>query len=260
MDTNTIYRSVERIEEKDLIWTPNLGWVPVVVKKEGVLNDEVVKKIAKYTGGPVLSKVYSMAPDKDYVELLRKAGFELEPCVTATNPIMMYIYGNVIEGAWRVSGKGIVANYPPLGYYDDSRDKIFVLDSVSNRLGVIVHENIHYAAKEMDLVKLNDVEETVARFYEVLAEIGVENLIVSVKELPQKLEDGKVIGNLRFIVEALGVKGDIPINKRNEATWLFRKAVGLVEEGELDPRILHRIVRGDACIENFGSTFRIVNC
>jgi len=53
---------------------------------------------------------------------------------------------------------------------------------------------------------------------------------------------------------------DIPINKRNETTWLFRKAVGLMEEGELDPQILHRIVRGDACIENFGLAFRIVNC
>jgi len=88
-----------------------------------------------------------MAPDEDYVKLLRRIGFKLKPCVLVEDPIvapiMVSIYGNVIRNAWRVVGRDIIASYPPLGYYDEFRDKIFVLDSVSGRLGVLVHENVH---------------------------------------------------------------------------------------------------------------------
>lgn len=38
---------------------------------------------------------------------------------------MVSIYGNVIRNAWRVEGKDIIASYPPLGYYEEFRNKIF---------------------------------------------------------------------------------------------------------------------------------------
>jgi len=61
---------------------------------------------------------------------------------------MEAIYGSVVEGTWRVLGRNTIAAYTPLGYYDYFRNRIFVLDSVSNKLGVLVHENIHYAFGE----------------------------------------------------------------------------------------------------------------
>jgi len=263
MKSNITYKSVENIGERDLICVPGLGYVPVMVKERRVLAEEAVKRIAVYTGGPVLNEVYVMAPDDGYLELLRKAGFTLEPDIIDDDllmiPIVSSIYGDV-QNRWRVVGRDFIAYYPPLGYYDSSRERIYVLDSVSNRIGVVVHENVHYATRKLGDEELSQVEEAVARFYEVLAEMDVEGPVVPLKELPQRLEDDKVVENLKFIVKALGVRGDIPLNKRNEALWLFREAVGLMEYGELDPRILHRIVRGDAYIESFGLVFRVVEC
>lgn len=253
-----LYESVESIGEKDLIWVPGLGYVPVVVKEKRVLSDEAVREIAKYTGGPVLREVYIMAPDKEYAELLKKAGFELKP-LEADVPIMEAIYGSVVEGAWRVHRDVAVASYPPLGNYDDFRTKVFVLDSVSNKIGVIVHENVHYAIKRMNLTELNPVEEAVARFYEVLTEIGVEDPL-PVKDLPQKLEDEKVVENLRFLIKELGHSTRDVSKNLSEAAQLFIKAVNLVEERMLCPRILLRVVSGKACIENRGHLFRVVNC
>jgi len=123
----------------------------------------------------VLDEVYVMASDADYVELLRKVGFELKPHVPVDVPIMASIYGDEIRGAWRVAGRDVVASYPPLGYYDNFRDKIFVLDSVSDRLGLLVHENVHHAIRKINIDGLNDIEEVVARLYEVLAEMGVKD-------------------------------------------------------------------------------------
>jgi len=60
----TLYESVESIGEKDLIWAPGLGYVPVMVKEKRVLSDEAVREVAKYTGGSVLREVYIMVPDE----------------------------------------------------------------------------------------------------------------------------------------------------------------------------------------------------
>jgi len=113
----------------------------------------------------------------------------------------------------------------------------------------------------MNLVKLEPIEEAVAKFYEVLAEIGVEDLL-PVKDLPQKLGDERVVENLRFLVKALGHSTrDISAKKNlSEATQLFIKAVNLLEEGMLCPRILLRVVSVKACIETRGYLFKVVNC
>jgi len=240
-----------------LIWVPGLGYVPVVVKEKRVLSDEAVREVAKYTGGPVLREVYIMAPDKEYVELLKKAGFELKP-LEVDVPVLEAIYGSVVEGAWRVH-RDVVASYPPLGNYDDFRTKIFILESLNNKIGVLVHENIHYAIRKLNLTEFNPVEEAVARFYEVLAEIGVEDP-VPLKHLPQKLRDEKVVENLRFLIKELGHSTRDISKNLSEAAQLFIKAVNLVEEGILNPRILLRVVSGKACIENRGHLFRVVNC
>ena len=114
----------------------------------------------------------------------------------------------------------------------------------------------------MNLVKLEPIEEAVAKFYEVLAEIGVEDPL-PVKDLPQKLGDERVVENLRFLVKALGHSTrDISAKKNlSEATQLFIKAVNLLlEEGMLCPRILLRVVSVKACIETRGYLFKVVNC
>lgn len=79
-----------------------------------------------------------------------------------------------------------------------------------------------------------------------------------VRELAQKLEESKVVESLKFISEALGISIDIPAARRSEGAWLFREAVGLMESGELDPYVLLKIIKGDACIESFGCMFKIV--
>jgi len=93
----------------------------------------------------------------------------------------------------------------------------------------------------------------------VLAEIGVEDPL-PVKDLPQKLRDEKVVENLRFLIKELGHSTSNISKNLSEATQLFIKAMNLVEEGVLNPRILLKIVSGKACIENRGHLSRVVNC
>ena len=56
MDVSTIYKSVESIRERDIIWTPSLGYVPIIVKERRVLAEKTVEKIAEYTGGLCLMR------------------------------------------------------------------------------------------------------------------------------------------------------------------------------------------------------------
>ena len=65
---------------------------------------------------------------------------------------------------------------------------MFVLDPLSDRLGLLVYENVHYAIRKINIDGLNDIEEAVARFYEVLAEIEVGDSFAPIGKLTQKLK------------------------------------------------------------------------
>jgi len=52
----------------------------------------------------------------------------------------------------------------------------------------LVYENVHYAIRKINIDGLNDIEEAVARFYEVLAEIEVGDSFAPIGKLTQKLK------------------------------------------------------------------------
>jgi hypothetical protein len=256
VEIDEIYNSRIRVEERDIVFTPGLGYTPVLLVEKGVLSSGTVKKVKELLGvSDVLETVYIIAPDPDYIRLLRKTGFEVEvgDDTPYAAPLLRRIYGE-IKGRIRVrKPNSFVAFYPPLGFYDDSRKSVFIYEAVADRLGIIVHENVHYTIDVMGLETLREIEEPVARFYEAVAEMKCPS--IPIVELEKKLKDENAVRELDKLLANLGIKS-VPQARMHQ----FVSVVGAVEEHGVDACTVAGIIRGEICVENYGLFFRLAPC
>ena len=251
-----------KVGEKSLIYTPGLGYTPIIVEERALLSPETVNMLRDALGtSDILEEIFIMGPDPEYLELLIKAGFrvgeegERHPYAS---PTMEVVYGFSIPGRYIVRGAGVVASYPPLGFYNSEKSEIYVLKSVSDKLGLIAHEEVHHALNTHRYSELERFEESVARFYELCLEFSVKSPTLG--ELDQLLRDDAVKSRLEDLVvtvlHPLGSPKD-PASKRFHP---FVQALGLVEEGDIQISTLVGILTGRLCIEKYGYVFRIVKC
>lgn len=259
------YRNSTQIMKKDLIFTPGLGYTPVVVKEKRVLDDATVEEIKKYTGYDPVPEVYVIDADPEYLDLLRKSGFSVNPLSHEDIiPIMLKIYNPAaISRKYRVYGKGVATSYPPLGYYDEERMRVFVYEPVSNNLGILVHENVHHALniESSRLRELAMVDESVAGFCEVLAELNCPPTPLQL--LAKALQEHKILDQLTYIVKATGVEDEIQVREYGglpEPVAIFATLVSLIEEMDINPCDVAGIIRGEKCVKDYGLFYIIGKC
>jgi len=61
------------------LYTPGLGYTPVIVKDYRVLSKEAIEVVKSYVGESIPGGVYIYVADPEYVEALKRAGFRVEP-------------------------------------------------------------------------------------------------------------------------------------------------------------------------------------
>lgn len=257
-----LYVSRTRVRKKRIIFTPGLGYTPVMVEEKAVLSEETVNMLREVLGTcDILREIYIIAPDREYLELLTKSEFrvvENEEHPLAA-PIMKAIYGSPIPNKYVVRFCSLIASYPPLGYYNSEKREIYILKSVSEKLGIIVHEEVHHALNTHNYSKLKSFEEHVARFYELCTEMNARP--PTLEELDKLLGDQQVLNRLRELLN----KVNPSLLRRHSASEMkkinpFINAITLVENGEIEVSILVDILKCNLCIEDYGLIYRFVKC
>jgi len=259
-----LYASRVKIGEKSLIHTPGLGYTPIIVEEKATLSPETATMLKNILGtSDILEEIFIMKPDREYIKLLVKAGFSVkekeEERHPYASPIMEVIYGLSIPDKYIVRTSNMLASYPPLGYYNPEKREIYVLKSVSDKLGLIAHEEVHHVLSTHSYTKLERFEEHVARFYELCLEMNIKP--PTLKELDKLLEDDLIKNRLRDLVNIILYPSEENYNDPTlEKIHPFVHAVKLVEEGEILLSTLTGILRGRLCIEKYGYIFKFVEC
>jgi len=265
----SLYEEVKELNVREVIYTPGLGYTPVKVRDVRVLSKDAFEVVKRYVGEPVPREVYTYTADPEYVEALRRSGFRVEP-YTGENegvpiaPIASSIYGRV-EGRYVVydgSTGAYIASYPPLGHYSSSKKVIQILESVADKISVIVHEATHYAIDALHMDELGRIGESVARLNEVLSEFNAPPTPLNL--LTSALNNSEVVAELEKLVESMGVRSQIDDIVRKKGVprnlAVLATVVELIEEGELDAKIVAEIIRGEKCIKDYGLVFTFAEC
>jgi len=264
----TLYEEVKELNVREVVYVPGLGYTPVIVRDVRVLSKEAIEVVKRYVGEPVPREVYTYAADPEYVEALKRSSFRVEPYTSEDEgvpmaPIMNYIYGRV-EGRYAVyddSTGRYIASYPSLGLYSNSKKAIYILESIADKISVIVHEATHYAIDALHIDELERIGESVARLNEVLSAFNAPSTPLNL--LASALNNSRVVAELEKLVEFVGVRSQIDVFRIKgipENLAVLTTLVGTIEEGELDPKIVAEVIRGEKCIKDHGLIFIFTKC
>jgi len=264
----TLYEEVKELNVREVIYTPGLGYTPVIVRDVRVLSKGAIEVVKRYVGEPVPREVYTYVADPECVEALRRLGFRVEPYTGEDEdvpvvPIMNYIYGRV-EGRYAVyndSTGGYIASYPPLGYYSSSKKAIYILESIADKISIIVREATHYTIDALRMDELGRIGESVAWLNEVLSAFNAPPTPLNL--LTSALNNSRVVAELEKLVEFVGVRSQIDVFRIKgmpENLAVLTTLVGVIKEGELNPKIVAEIIRGEKCIKDHGSIFMFTKC
>jgi len=247
----SLYEEVKKLNVREVIYTPGLGYTPVIVRDVRVLSKDALEVVKRYVDEHVPREVYTYVADPEYVEALKSAGFTLKSRKDCPDylllvlPIIMYIYGYDVKGDYIVEVDGLLISYPPWGYYNNSLKRIYVLETLADKLPLIVHEATHYAIDVLGLEELRPIREEVARLNEVL--VAFDTSPIPVKRLAEALKDEKIVQQLINLVERLGNLLEPETPHKNLRAFI--NAVIEVEYGGLHPETLVMVLRGELHIE-----------
>jgi len=249
-----LYREVRTLNVREVVYSPGLGYVPVVVTGVRVLSEAAVEAVERYAG-VAPREVYTYTADSDYVEALRRSGLSVEPYSWDREPVWISIYG---AGAYVVKKGGrAISGYPLWGYYNGELKRAYVYEPLAESLPLVVHEAAHYAIDILGLEEeLKEVEEWVARLCELLAARGAPPIPPG--RLVEILRNEDVVWQLERLSEAFGVFLGLIALPRNLAA--FRAAVGLAMKGSVGAEVVSGILRGELCTEGQGLAFTLTKC
>jgi len=249
-----LYREVRALNAREVVYSPGLGYVPVVVTSARTLSEDAVEAVERYAG-VVLREVYTYVADQDYIDALRRSGFSVEQDTHSEPSVLADVYGGA--GGYTVKKGGrTISHYPPWGYYSDLLKRVYVYEPLADRLPLVVHEAAHYAVDALGLGELEAVEERVAQLCELLAARGAPP--VPPKVLAEALKSEAVVQQLVELSGTFGILLEPGALPRNLAA--FETAVGLAMEGSVGAEVVSGILRGELCIEGHGLAFTLSRC
>jgi len=265
----SLYKEVKKLNVREVIYTLGLGYTPVIVRDVGVLSEDAFEVVKRYVGEPVPREVYMYAADLEYVEALKRAGFKVEP-YTGENegvpivPILGSIYGRV-EGRYVVYDSitdAYMALYPSLGYYNSSKKVIHILESVADKIPIIVHEATHYTIDALHMNELGRIEESIAGLNEALSAFNAPPTPLNL--LTSALNNSRVVTELEKLVEFMKGQSQIDImvkeKKLPRNLAVLATLVEMIGDGRVHPRVVAEMIRGEKCIKDYGYVYTFTKC
>jgi len=249
-----LYREVRALNVREVVYSPGLGYVPVVVTSVRTLSEGAAEAVERYAG-VVLGEVYTYAADLDYVDALRRSGFSVEQDTHSEPSVLADVYGGAGGYTVKKGGKTI-SHYPPWGYYSDLLKRVYVYEPLAESMPLVIHEAAHYAVDALGLRELGAVEERVAQLCELLAARGAPP--VPPKALAEALRSEAVVQQLVELSKTFGILLEPSPLPRNLAA--FDTAVGLAMEGSVGAEVVSGVLRGELCIEEHGLAFTFGKC
>jgi len=251
-----LYKDVEKLGGRETVYTPGLGYTPVILKEARVLSESSIKLVKKYVGGPVPSKVYVFAADPDYLEALKKSGYTVKPYTEDE------LYGRV-EGVYIVcrGSDGPCAVYPPLDHYSGPGEAIWIHEAVADRIPAIVYEATRYAIDTLGMKDLERVRDVVAELNGILAASKAPP--VPLGRLVSALNDSRVVAELEKLVDPevqRQVNAIYEYHGVSENLALLSTIVGMIKNGEVHPMNVAGILRGERCVEIHGYLLIFKDC